>query len=192
MNITGTVMLSVALCGLVNEARADVPISWNEPDEQFAREIATEWQAAVRDGKTDALVTLAGFDAGAAPYAQVTVPSDAKLAKKCGAVTSAKTAKAVRTSLPCLLVPDLVAALGGADLATASFSEKLSDVLVESKQFKSASSQLKKLDKTHAFITVTGIGGTGVWHQLVLAISVESATGTNRVGAVVHWTTKRE
>lgn len=185
----------LALCAMVGTASADVPISWQEPDEEFAKTILGEWLTAVRTSNQDALVALGGFDAGAAAYVQATVPVNPTLAKRCRVPSASKTPKAMRSALRCLFTKDISTALGDfrADdpaSGSVSFYEKLSDVSVDSREWTAARKLLTKLDATHVFVTVTGLKGDGVYHQVVLAISVETATGQNRVGSVVHWTTK--
>jgi hypothetical protein len=99
-------------------ARADIPMSLNEPEEDAAKEAAQAWLTAMQAGDAKALVELGlfGFSEMKVTYVQRTAPADAKAKKRCGKLGTATTAKAMKKLLPCLVTPDLKAALAAADL----------------------------------------------------------------------------
>lgn len=167
--------------------RADIPVGLEEPDEDAAKETALAWLTAAKAGDAKALTELAllDFGGGEFTYTQVTMPADAKLRKRCFKVTTVKNDKALKKALPCLLTPDLKAALASVIVDGAGFAASYDDIRLASPGLTKAKRALKKLDDAHVYWTFVGMVD-GVAHSFTLAIAVEFASGSPQVGAVVH------
>lgn len=168
-------------------AHADLPIGLEEPDADATKEIALAWLAAAKAGDAKALTELALLDFGDPPftYTQLTMPADAALRKRCFKVTTVKNDKALKKALPCLLTPDLKAALASVIIDGEGYAASYDDIRMTSPALTKAKRALKKLDDTHAYWTFVGMVN-GVAHGFTLAIAVEFASGSPQVGAVVH------
>lgn len=184
-----TILAAVASVVLAPSlAAADIPMGLDEPDEDDAREAVQAWVTAAKAGDAKALIELGlfGFGDFEVSYAQRTTPAAAKLQKRCGKVTTATSAKAMKKLLPCLLTDDLKAALATVDVTAAgSYAATFDGIPVTSPELKAAARALKKLDDDHAFWVLLGSKG-GVTHMFVLAVSKEFASSSPQVGAVIH------
>ena len=186
------VVLLVAMMASASTARAESPVVFVEPDAEATKQVAQRWLDAVRANKTDVLTELAMlemFPEVKTQYLQLTVPADAKARKRCRKVTTARTEKALKAALPCLLTPDIKAALATANMDSPyAYAVKAKDIMFGSPELTMAWKALPKLDATHVFWSFLDMKVDGVQHTVVLAISGEySASGQSQVAAVVHW-----